>query len=209
MKIRQFLKVNWPPLAALAVGMAGAFTDVGRSARSVAAAPRPQLSEQRDVEGDLGDDLLPPDHPPIPADGDGEEADQVAGGFSDAMLGPHPGAGKSADEVPVRNVPKAKGPHGRTVEEINVGRVALSGHTVRVRGIVVKSTPGVLGRTFLHLRDGTGDAESGSRDLTVTTQTEPAVGSDVLFEGTVQSDQDFGSGYRYDVVLRDATLVSE
>lgn len=122
---------------------------------------------------------------------------------------PHSGAGEQADRVPVGQVKRALGPLGRTVAEINQAGAASGGTKARLRAIVVKSTPGVLGRTFLHVRDGSGDRAIGSHDLAVTTTVEPAVGSEVLFEGTVEADRDFGSGYRYPVLLADATLVEE
>jgi hypothetical protein len=122
---------------------------------------------------------------------------------------PHPGAGRSADGVVVGHVKRALGALGSTVAELSVARSEAAGKKARVHAIVVKSTGGVLGRTFLHVRDGSGDARAGTNDLTVTTDTEFAVGSDVLLEGTVELDQDFGSGYRYHVLLADAQRVAE
>lgn len=120
---------------------------------------------------------------------------------------PHVGAGASADKVPVAKIKRAEGPLGHTVAELAEGK--LGGQKVRVRGVVVKQTPGVFGKNFLHLRDGSGRAEDGSHDLAVTTDAEPAVGSEVLLEGTLTIDKDFGSGYRYHVLLSDAALVQQ
>jgi hypothetical protein len=78
-----------------------------------------------------------------------------------------------------------------------------------VRGVVVKSTPGVLGRTFAHLRDGSGDAARKDNDLTVTSEQPLEVGQTVLVQGTVVTDKDFGSGYKYDVLLTDARRVEQ
>jgi len=69
-------------------------------------------------------------------------------------------------------------------------------------GVVVKSTSGVLGKTFVHLRDGSGNAKSGDHDLTVTTEQTASVGSTMLFEGTVVTDKDFGAGYSYPVLVK-------
>jgi hypothetical protein len=78
-----------------------------------------------------------------------------------------------------------------------------------VRAVVVKSTSGVMGRTFLHVRDGSGEAGSGTNDLAVTTTAEAAVGAELVLEGTIELDRDFGSGYRYRVLLADAMLVAD
>jgi hypothetical protein len=75
--------------------------------------------------------------------------------------------------------------------------------------VVVKSIGGILGRTFLHIRDGSGDEKAGNNDLTVTTTASPAVGERVLLEGTVVTDKDYGSGYRYPVLLEDARVLPE
>ncbi|HET9929164.1 MAG TPA: hypothetical protein VFQ35_00690, partial [Polyangiaceae bacterium] len=123
----------------------------------------------------------------------------------EANEAPHVGAGSAADKVPVAKVKRAEGPLGHTVAELVEGK--NGGQKVRVRGIVVKQTPGVFGKTFLHLRDGSGSAENGTNDLAVTTDAEPAVGSEVLLEGTLTLDKDFGSGYRYHVLLADAVAV--
>jgi hypothetical protein len=126
-----------------------------------------------------------------------------------AMDRPHPGAGPSADSVAVGHLSRATGPLGTTVAELNTAAAALSGKKVRVHAIVVKSTSGVLGRTFLHVRDGSGSAEAATNDLAVTSASEFPVGKELLLEGTVSLDADFGSGYRYRVLLTDAAPVAE
>ena len=117
----------------------------------------------------------------------------------------HPKASPPAD-VGEAKVPRAPGKSGRTVAEVFAQRAALSGHEVAVRGKVVKFTEGVLGRNWIHLRDGTGSG--GSNDLTVTTSESCAVGDVVLLSGTARVDQDFGAGYRYPVLVEGARLQS-
>jgi len=77
---------------------------------------------------------------------------------------------------------------------------------VQIRGKVVKFTPGVMGKNWIHLRDGTGSAADGSDDLTITTKDETAIGAVVLVKGVVRIDRDLGSGYAYKVLVEDATL---
>ncbi len=52
---------------------------------------------------------------------------------------------------------------------------------------MVKSNPGVMGKNWLHIRDGSGG--EGTNDLTV--------------------DRDLGMGYRYDVIIEDAEVTIE
>lgn len=122
------------------------------------------------------------------------------------QMAPHPGPGKEADAVPIAKSERAPGPLGRTVAELNALGQAASGMKARIRATVVKVTSGVMGRTFLHLRDASGAAPL-TNDLTATTTEEVSVGKEVLIEGSVEIDKDFGSGYHYRVLLADARRV--
>jgi len=97
-----------------------------------------------------------------------------------------------------------KAPGGLSVAEIVEQADSLSGKEVAVRGRVVKFTGGVLGKNWLHLRDGSGT--DGGADVTVTTEGMAAVGDLVIARGRVATHQDFGSGYSYDVMIQDALL---
>lgn len=119
-----------------------------------------------------------------------------------------PGASKpTAPSVPVANVARAEGDLGRTVADVHAQRTALAGRKVRVRAVVVKLTEGVLGKNYLHVRDGSGDAQSGTDDLSVTTLATPKVGDTILLEGVVKLDVDVGSGYAFPTLVEDAVLV--
>lgn len=117
----------------------------------------------------------------------------------------HAGFGKDADVGDVK-VPKATGPNARTVAEIVTKRTELKDKPVLVRGKVVKFTGGVMGKNWLHVRDGTGSASDKSNDLVVTTADETSVGAVVLVKGTVRTDVQLGSGYAYAVMVDGASL---
>ena len=70
----------------------------------------------------------------------------------------------------------------------------------------MKVLPGIMGKNWLHLRDGSGSAEKSDNDLTVTTQNLATVGSVVQVSGIVHADKDFGSGYRFSVIVEDAKV---
>lgn len=95
----------------------------------------------------------------------------------------------------------------RTVEQIYADRDSLKGKQVQVRGKVVKFTPGILGKNFLHIQDGSG--KEGSNDLTVTSQQAVKIGDQVLVLGTLDTDKDFGAGYVYKVILENAQITPE
>jgi hypothetical protein len=133
-------------------------------------------------------------------------------GSASADLGAMHGAPTAAgDAVPIGKVDKAAGPSGYRIAELFDKRDALAGKTIRVRGVVVKITPEVLGRTFGHLRDGSGNADKATHDLTVTVTggTLPPVGTTTLVEGKLTKDVDFGSGYRYPILLEGVRTVDE
>jgi hypothetical protein len=103
-------------------------------------------------------------------------------------------------------VPKAQGPDARTVAEIFGKRAELKDKPVLLRGKVVKVTPAVMGKNWLHLRDGSGLAKDNTNDIIVTTKEQTKVGSVVVARGVVRTDIDLGSGYAYKVLIEDATL---
>jgi hypothetical protein len=67
---------------------------------------------------------------------------------------------------------------------------------------VVKYSPGIMNKNWVHIQDGT--EYDGNYDLTVTTLSEFKVGDIVTLEGKIALDKDFGYGYIYDVLLEDA-----
>jgi hypothetical protein len=87
-------------------------------------------------------------------------------------------------------------------------KASLAGKPVTVRGKVVKVNGGIMGKNWLHVRDGSG--AEGTNDLTVTTSGElPELGTIVVVTGPVTLDKDFGMGYQYAVILEDAEVKAE
>ena len=117
----------------------------------------------------------------------------------------HAGLPQPADIGDVK-VPKATGADARTVAEIVGTKAALKGKTVVVRGKVVKYTPEVMGKNWIHLRDGSGSADAKTNDILVTTKDVTKIGDVVLVKGVVRTDVDLGSGYTYAVMVDEATL---
>jgi hypothetical protein len=66
-----------------------------------------------------------------------------------------------------------------------------------------------MDRNWVHLRDGSGDAADGSNDITVTTADTATLGDEVTATGTLMVDLDFGSGYKYPLLLEKATIVKD
>ena len=151
------------------------------------------------LEGEAPAEAAPPARPAA-----GPGAGMFAAAAA-AMPVAHPAAAP-VDPVPLA-VAKASGPQGRTIADIYARKVQLKDKTVSVRGKVVKATNGVLGKNWLHLRDGTG--KGGSDDLAVASNDTASVGETVVISGLVHLDRDLGSGYHYDVLVEDARVKKE
>ncbi len=104
-------------------------------------------------------------------------------------------------------VEKATGQNAYTVAELYSNKAKLDNKEVTVRGKVVKVSPNIMGKTWIHVQDGTGSAEQGTHNLVCTTSTGTAsVGDIVTVTGVLKTDKDFGYGYKYEVMLEDATV---
>ncbi len=119
---------------------------------------------------------------------------------------PH-GARASSAPVSVSAVERSRAANGHTVAEVFAQRAPLAGQRISVRGTVVKATDGVLGKTYLHLQDGSGSAQLENHDLTATTTESFELGETVEVEGVLAIDQDVGLDYRYPALLADVKRV--
>lgn len=174
-----------------------------------AAGPQAQVKVGDRVN--LGDGMLMSDFHSETLDRDFEEIYFVGGievvgggGSAPAMASAH-GAGGDPAAVEIGKVKKADG--GSTIAELYAGKSGLAGKQVLVRGRVVKYTANIMGHNWLHIQDGSG--ESGTNDLTVTTNGTAKIGDLVLVKGTAAVDKDFGAGYSYELIVEEATVTVE
>jgi hypothetical protein len=130
-------------------------------------------------------------------------ANPHAGGM--AMTAPAAPAAPAAPDAKID--PVAPAPNGKTIAAVFAAQATLGGKPMTVRGKVVKVNDGIMGKNWVHLRDGTGAA--GTNDLLVTTQDTAHLGDVLTATGTVALKQDYGAGYAYDVVLTEATLTAK
>jgi hypothetical protein len=108
-------------------------------------------------------------------------------------------------DVDLTGIKPAEG--GVTVADIYAKKETLTGTTVKVRGKVVKYSPQIMQKNWLHIQDGTG--AEGSNDLTVTAGTEAKVGDTVVVTGVLSANVDFGYGYQYDLIIENAEVIIE
>jgi len=132
----------------------------------------------------------------------------VFGQIVDPAAGPAAGSAAAPAAPPAKpiKVDKATGPDARTVAEVVTGKAGLKDKSVLVRAQVVKVNTGIMGKNWLHLRDGSGSAADGSNDILVTTKDIAVLGDVVSVKGTVRTDVNLGSGYTYAVLIEDAAV---
>lgn len=121
-----------------------------------------------------------------------------------ALPAGHPAINR-APKVDLTGIKKPDG--GVTVEEIFVQKESLKGKTVSIRGKVTKYNGKILGKNWIHVKDGTG--ATGNNDLMVTSDGTAKVGDTVLVSGKVTTDRDFGSGYKWPVMIENAKVTVE
>lgn len=93
---------------------------------------------------------------------------------------------------------------GMTIAEIFASHGQHEGQQVSLRAKVVKYSPDILGKNWVTLQDGTGEAPDDK--LVVTSAETVAVGDEVVVTGVLKSDVDIGAGYQYKVLLEDASF---
>lgn len=128
-----------------------------------------------------------------------------ASGAGNSMAAAHSDVAKAVVDGDIQ-ISKARGENARTVAEIMTKGAELKDKPVLVHGKVVKYNAGIMGKNWIHLRDGSGSAANNTNDVLVTTKNQTKVGDVLMVKGVVHTDKDFGSGYSYKVLIEEATL---
>jgi hypothetical protein len=166
----------------------------------------------------VGDDVVVPEGMPMP-DYHSKTLDRTfdvvyfvpsvlvggAANLTGDMPAGHPKTVVAATDIDLTGIKAAEG--GLTVADVFAKKAELAGKPVTVRGKVVKFSPEIMGKNWIHLQDGSGVA--GSNDLTVTTTAMAKLGDTVVINGTLSVGKDFGYGYAYDVIIEDAAVTVE
>lgn len=103
-------------------------------------------------------------------------------------------------------VDKAKGENAYTVVELYEKRTELDKKDIVLKGKVVKVSEQIMGKNWLHIQDGTGYSQNSTNDIVVTTTDRVSVGDVVTVKGILFENKDFGSGYKYDVIIEQAQV---
>ncbi len=154
----------------------------------------------------------------IVAAGCGEKTPAPSQAPAPPATAPQAGEQAPVDHPPIeKSAGDATAPAAGSIAKTNDGTVAdlyakkdeLAGKQVTLRGKVMKFSPMIMGKNWIHVQDGSGEASAGNNDMTVTTSQSANVGDTVLVKGTLVANKDFGAGYSYDVIVEDAEVTVE
>ena len=95
---------------------------------------------------------------------------------------------------------------GITIGHLYAERESFKDQTVKISGMVIKFNPGIMGRNWVHIQDGS--ESDGKFDLTVTTNENVKIGDTVTFSGVIALNKDFGAGYTYEVIMENARIIN-
>lgn len=89
------------------------------------------------------------------------------------------------------------------IAEIINSPTQYEGQTIQISGECVKVNRNIMGRHWLHLKDGSKD----DYDLVITSEQAVPEGHIVTIQATVGLNKDFGAGYRYDIILENGVVL--
>ena len=143
------------------------------------------------------------------AGANGGSADAVQPATSPHGMTPQSSSGSTRAIVSFSGVKveKSTAQNGYTVGELFAKAVNLNNQKVTVKGRVVKISPNIMGKNWIHIQDGSGDPSTNTHDLVVTSSAVVEKDTVISVEGVLAADKNFGSGYRYDVLIEDAVVV--
>ncbi len=91
------------------------------------------------------------------------------------------------------------------ISEIVNNPKKYAGQTVQIDGECTKINLGIMGKNWIHLKDGSQD----DFDLVITSDAMVDVGAVMTIKAEVVLNKDFGAGYKYDLILENGTLVKK
>ena len=93
---------------------------------------------------------------------------------------------------------------GKTVAAIFAESADLNGQVISLKARVIKINKAIMGRNWITLQDGTGTEPDNK--ILATSQEVVSPGDVVIAKGTLVTDMDLGYGYKYKVILEEATF---
>lgn len=90
------------------------------------------------------------------------------------------------------------------ISEIVNNPQKYKGQSIQVSGTCTKLNPNIMGRNWIHLKDGSAD----EYDFVITSDAAVPEGHTVTLKGDVALDKDFGAGYMYKLIVENGEIVN-
>lgn len=114
-----------------------------------------------------------------------------------ALPSANTGATQDTKEVPVvKDAVK--------LSDLIANKEKYAGKVVTISGECVKVNNGIMGKNWVHIQDGS-KKNGKALDLTVTTNMNVGIGNKVALKGKIAINKDFGAGYKYDIIMEEAS----
>tara|TARA_B110000046_G_scaffold121025_1_gene127666 strand:+ start:6432 stop:7214 length:783 start_codon:yes stop_codon:yes gene_type:complete len=104
-------------------------------------------------------------------------------------------------ETPKTSTTESKG--AVSIQEITTNPEKFVNQTVTIYGEITKVNPNIMGTNWHHIKDGSAD----DYDFVVTSSSTVPVGHKIGFQGLVTTNKDFGAGYKYNIIMENATAL--
>lgn len=92
------------------------------------------------------------------------------------------------------------------ISNIFTNKNLYNGKSITISGKCTKVNNGIMGRNWVHINDGS-KLKGKEITLTVTTSEIVNTGENVAFNGKISLNKDFGAGYKYEIIMEEATIV--
>jgi len=126
------------------------------------------------------------------------------GGSPTNATDPTTPSGNQNNEATVKSVKKVEKAAGSiSIAELVNDPQKYEGQSVQLSGECVKINPKIMGKNWIHLKDGSKD----DYDLVITSDIFVREGSIITIKATVVLNKDYGAGYNYSLILEDGILV--
>ena len=110
-------------------------------------------------------------------------------------------SGEESSNQRIQPVKKVEG--SISIKDLLDRQKELAGTTVQITGTCSKVNPNIMGRNWVHLKDGSAD----EFDLVVTTNERVMEGESLTMQGVLVLDKDFGAGYRYNLIIEEGKRI--
>lgn len=122
--------------------------------------------------------------------------------FLDGIVSPDDINGKNKEQKQEIKIEPLE--NGISISELFMNKGKYADKTIRIKGKVTKYNANIMQKNWIHLEDGS--ENSSKYDFTATSEMEAQVGEIITIEGKIVLNKDFGSGYKYELIMENGQI---